>query len=148
MNCYVGHVGSLHDQRVFRLSEVQDFLGDATKFPSDSHLVGDAAYKLHSNLMVPYRDNGHLTQRQNNFNFCLSSARISIERAFGLLKGRFRSLLHCLPMTDTAEIPQFVLACCVLHNICILHGDDIRHSLKNIERKRQLHQILNCKQVM
>ncbi|KAJ1528142.1 hypothetical protein ONE63_008056 [Megalurothrips usitatus] len=113
VDCFVGHAGSLHDQRVFRLSPVQDFLDDENKFPDGCHLVGDSAYKLHENLMVPYRDNGHLTQRQKNFNFCLSSARIAIERAFGLLKGRFRSLLHCLPMTDTAEVPDFVLACCV-----------------------------------
>ncbi|KAK3933187.1 Putative nuclease [Frankliniella fusca] len=47
INCYLGHAGSLHDQRVFRLSEVQDFLGDENKFPADCHLVGDSAYKLH-----------------------------------------------------------------------------------------------------
>ncbi|KAJ1526584.1 hypothetical protein ONE63_008170 [Megalurothrips usitatus] len=129
VHCFVGHAGSLHDQRVFRLSPVQDFLDDENKFPDGCHLVGDSAYKLHENLMVPYRDNGHLTQRQKNFNFCLSSGRIAIERAFGLLKGRFRSLLHCLPMTDTAEVPDFVLACCVLHNLCILQGYELNETL-------------------
>ncbi|XP_071579325.1 putative nuclease HARBI1 [Temnothorax nylanderi] len=96
IHCYAGHVGSVHDQRVFRQSEVQHYLGDVTKFPQDSHLVGDSAYKLHENLLVPYRDNGHLTERQRNYNFCHSSARIVIERAFGLLKGRFRCLLTTL----------------------------------------------------
>lgn len=74
---------------MFRQSEIQYYLGDETKFPQDSHLVGDLAYKLHENLLVPYRDNGHLTERQRNYNFCQSSARIAIERAFGILKGRF-----------------------------------------------------------
>lgn len=76
---------------MFRLSEVQSYLGDELKFPEDCHLVGDSAYKLHENLLVPYRDNGHLTERERNYNFCHASARIVIERAFGLLKGRFRS---------------------------------------------------------
>lgn len=121
----------MHDQRVFRLSEIQDALNNQEKFPDDCHLLGDAAYKLHDNLMVPYRDNGHLTERQRNYNFCHSSARIAIERAFGLLKGRFRCLLHCLPMNRTDLIAHFVLACCVMHNICILKGDDFDVLLNN-----------------
>lgn len=75
--------------------------------------------------MVPYRDNDHLTERQKNYNFCHSSARIAIERTFGLLKGRFRCLLHQLPINRTDLIAHFILACCVMHNICILRGDDL-----------------------
>ncbi|XP_032690752.1 protein ALP1-like, partial [Odontomachus brunneus] len=94
IHCYVGHPGSVHDQRVFRLSELQQWLGDPDKFPQNCHILGDAAYKLHENVIVPYRDNGHLTIRQRNFNFCHSSSRIAIERAFGLLKTRFRTVLN------------------------------------------------------
>ncbi|CAH2088329.1 unnamed protein product [Euphydryas editha] len=61
-NCYAGHPGSIHDQRVFRISEVSEFLNDEQKFPSDSHLVGDAAYELQQHLMTPFRDNGFLTR--------------------------------------------------------------------------------------
>lgn len=75
--------------------------------------------------MTPYRDNGHLTERQKNYNFCHSSARMAIERAFGLLKGRFRSLLTVLDMGRVDYIPHFILACCVLHNICLLKNDGI-----------------------
>lgn len=66
IHCLAGHVGSVHDQRVFRLSEVNDYLGDESKFPNNTHLVGDAAYTLHNNVMTLYHDNGHLTKRQNN----------------------------------------------------------------------------------
>ncbi|XP_011686365.1 PREDICTED: putative nuclease HARBI1, partial [Wasmannia auropunctata] len=31
IHCYIGNVGSVHDQRVFRLSEVYDYLNDPTK---------------------------------------------------------------------------------------------------------------------
>ncbi|XP_018393379.1 PREDICTED: putative nuclease HARBI1 [Cyphomyrmex costatus] len=124
-HCFVGHVGSVHDQRIFRLSEVQSYLGDVSKFPDECHLVEDQAYKLHENLLVPYRDNGHLTERQRNYNFLHSSARIIIERVFALLKQRFRSLLTVLPMTRVDLIPMHILACCVLHNLCLMRGDDL-----------------------
>ncbi|EFN75835.1 hypothetical protein EAI_17018 [Harpegnathos saltator] len=65
--------------------------------------------------MVPYVDNGHLTCRQKNYNFCLSSCRMSVERAIGLLKGRWRSLLHHLAMGCVERISYHFLACCVLH---------------------------------
>lgn len=120
---FAGHSGSVHDARVFRLSPVQNYLGDPEYFPDESHLVGDAAYGIHPNIMVPFKDNGHLTGRQKNFNFCLSSARISIERSFGLWKARWRRIKECLPMVRTDKIPQFIIATCVLHNICILNND-------------------------
>ncbi|XP_024879954.1 putative nuclease HARBI1 [Temnothorax curvispinosus] len=125
-HCYAGHVGSVHDARVFRNSPIADFIQRSHEyFPADSHLIGDAAYTLHSHVMVPFRDNGHLTARQKNFNYCLSSTRMAIEKAFGLLKMRFRILLDCLPLTDVAKIPQFIIACSVMHNICILQNDII-----------------------
>lgn len=125
IHCYAGHVGSVHDQRVFRLSEVHGYLGDPEKFYDDSHIIGDSAYKLHENLLAPYRDNGHLTERQKNYNFCHASTRMAIERAFGLLKGRFRSLLTVLPMRKVNLIPAHIIACCILHNISLLWGDDL-----------------------
>lgn len=60
-HCYVGHPGSVHDQRVFRQSEVALYLNDEEKFPFDSHIIGDSAYELHEHLLVPFKDNGHLT---------------------------------------------------------------------------------------
>lgn len=133
IHCYVGHIGSVHDQRVFRQSEVQTYLGDVTKFPEDSHLIGDLAYKLHENLLVPYRDDGHLTRRQRNYNFCNASARVVIERAFGLLKGRFRSLLTTFVMNRVDLIPIHILACCILHNICLMRGDDLNFEINEEE---------------
>ncbi|XP_011704880.1 PREDICTED: putative nuclease HARBI1 [Wasmannia auropunctata] len=124
-HCYVGHPGSVHDQRVFRQSEVATYLNDEAKFPFDSHIVGDCAYALHERLLVPFKDNGHLSAAQEYYNFCLSSARIVVERCFGLLKGRLRSLMYCLPMTRVDLMAEFVVACCVIHNICILNRDEL-----------------------
>jgi hypothetical protein len=104
-------------------------LGDITKFSQDSHLVGDLAYKLHENLLIPYRNNGHLTNHQQNYNFCHASARVVIERAFRLLKTRFRSLLTKLAMDRVNLIPQHILACCVLHNICLMRNDELNFEI-------------------
>lgn len=104
---------------------MNDIINDPTKFPNSSYLIGDAAYTLHEHLIVPYRDNGHLSQKQKNFNFCHSSARMAIERSFGFLKGRFRSLLTTLAMDRVDLIPKYIIACCVLHNICLLKNDEV-----------------------
>ncbi|KYN09835.1 Putative nuclease HARBI1 [Trachymyrmex cornetzi] len=124
-HCYAGHPGSVHDQRVFRQSEVANYLNDEEKFPTDSHILGDAAYEIHQHLLTPFRDNGHLTVAQNNYNYRHSVARVTIERGIGLLKGRMRSLLHCLPMSRVDLIAEYVIARCVIHNICILRNVEI-----------------------
>nr|CAI5846800.1 unnamed protein product [Callosobruchus analis] len=48
-----------------------------------------------------------------------------IKRSFGLLKVRFRILLDCLPLADMKHIPQFIIACTVLHNICQIKNDHL-----------------------
>ncbi|XP_066585450.1 putative nuclease HARBI1 [Prorops nasuta] len=122
LHVYCGEAGSVHDMRVFRLSNIIDMLND-TNFPCNSHILGDAAYEIQKYVMVPFKDNGHLSQDQIKFNTILSSSRMIIERAFGLLKGRFRSILDKLPMTKTNQIPRYIITCCILHNICILRND-------------------------
>ncbi|XP_018361569.1 PREDICTED: putative nuclease HARBI1 [Trachymyrmex cornetzi] len=124
IHCYAGQPGSVHDMRVFRLSGIQSMCTE-NYFPHNSHLIGDAAYALQKHVMVPYKNNGHLSEAQINFNQSLCSARVMIERAIGFLKGRFRSLLDKLYMKRTDLIPQYIIVCCVLHNICILHEDFI-----------------------
>jgi len=124
-HCYVGHPGSVHDQRIFKQSEVATFLNIEEKFPYNSHLLGDAAYELNEHLLIPFKDNGHLTDAQKHYNFRHSSARTKIEQCFALLKGRMRSLMHCLPMTRVDLMPEYIVACCVIHNICILRRDEL-----------------------
>jgi len=117
-------VGSVHDMRTFRLSNFEKMCTD-NYFPHDCHILGDAAYRLTKYIMVPFKDNGHLSERQIIFNKRLSSARMMVERSIGLLKGRFRSILDTLPMYRTDLIPKYIIACCILHNICLLKNDVI-----------------------
>jgi len=74
--------------------------------------------------MTPFRDNGHLIPKQRHFNTRLSTTRVTIERAFGIFKGRFRRLQYL----DTHKIEtavDLIIVCCILHNICILNGDEV-----------------------
>lgn len=125
IHCYAGHPGSVHDQRVFRHSEVADYLNDTEKFEVNNHIVGDAAYELYQHLLTPFRDNGHLTERQKNYNYCHSVVRVAVERCIGLLKGRMRSSLDRLPMQRFDLMAEYIIACCVIHNICTLRKDDL-----------------------
>jgi hypothetical protein len=123
VDCYAGEVGSVHDALVYRRSDFyQKVITRNIWIENDMHIIGDAAYPLSPFLMVPYKNFGDLLQSKKYFNDCLSRIRSVIERAFALLKGRFRRLKY-LDMSKIEEVPIVIIACCILHNICLLHGD-------------------------
>lgn len=125
----IGNVSSERDIRAFRFSALQKYINDPNKFPNNTHLIGDAVYGLHEHLMVPYPDDENNTKQQRNYNLCHSSGRIMIKRAFALLKGRWRSLLHVLAISRMDFTSDHILACCVLHNICLLKQDELQGQL-------------------
>ena len=84
-------------------------------------LLSDSAYPATLLQVKPYKNNVKLNHSQKKFNKALSSARVTIERAFGVLKGRWRCLLKRLDNLE--NIPDIILACCVFHNITQLKGD-------------------------
>lgn len=71
--------------------------------------------------MKLFKQTPTLTESQLRFNRALNQARVVMEQAFGILKGRW-----CLykPLEEkTSRVPTTIMACCVLHNICIDVGD-------------------------
>lgn len=86
------------------------------------HLLGDSAYPISEHLLTPYRDYGNLTQSERSFNRAFCATRVKIENAFGLLKGRFRQL-NTTEFLTVCKTSHFIIACCVLHNICIDNDD-------------------------
>jgi len=93
-NVYCGEPGSLHDARVLRRSFLYNAANENKEmlFPQNTFIIGDSAYPSLPWLVPPFRDNGHLTPQQTEFNYMLSSTRIVVEKTFGLLKGRFRRI--------------------------------------------------------
>lgn len=121
----MGSPGRMHDSRVFKKSTIYHKL-ISTEEPllHDSfHLLGDTAYPNSIFLVTPFRQNGHLSRAQENFNFKISSMRSCIERAFALLKGKFRKLKY-LDMSNHNRINETITAACVLHNFILENEDD------------------------
>ena len=84
-------------------------------------LLTDSAYPATLWQVKPYKQNTMLNHSQKKFNKALSLARVTIERAFGVSKGRWRCLLKRLDNLE--NVPDVILACCVHHNITQLKGD-------------------------
>ncbi|XP_050517915.1 putative nuclease HARBI1 [Diabrotica virgifera virgifera] len=119
----IGRPGRMHDARVFRLSEIYEYLTrENSILPANLHLIADSAYPLLLNLMKPFQDNGHLPEEHVVYNTKLSSIRSTIERAFGLLKCKFRRLKY-LDVNNSQIASRIVLAACVLHNFILLQGN-------------------------
>ncbi len=55
------------------------------------------------------------------YNKSLSSCRHTIERAFSLLKNKWKILIKA-STNDLEKINLLMCACCVLHNFCIVHS--------------------------
>lgn len=138
---YTGEPGSVHDNRLFQKSDLyRGIEAQEIKFPNNSHLVGDLAYKLSNYLMVGFKDTGFLTNRQKNFNIKLNQIRVVIENAFALLKGRFRRLKF-LETKRLDLICLLIVSACILHNLCILNGDnadDLMELSQELQEQRLL----------
>ena len=133
LNVYVGWPGSVHDARVLMNSGLYSKC-DSGAFPPNwpkvingtsipLFIIGDPAYPLTSWLIKPFSDCGRLTAKQQGFNYHVSCACCVVENAFGRLKGRWHSLMKRND-TDIRFLPTLATACCVLHNIFEIHGDD------------------------
>ena len=129
---YIGWPGRVHDARVFGNSTLYHKGMNGSLFPEWKKTIaqeeiplvvlGDPAYPLLPWVMKPYVDNGHLSRDQRRFNYRLSRARVVVEDAYGRLKGRWRCLSKRND-TDISDLPNLIAACCVLHNLCEIHGE-------------------------
>ncbi len=94
-----GYPGSVHDARIlrnswlFNASKNEDVLAAPQRLLHENitlkpYLEGDAIYPLSRWLMKPLPYSKNIAEDKKAFNPALSQARVSIERAFGVLKGR------------------------------------------------------------
>jgi hypothetical protein len=123
-SAYTGWPGCAHDARVLRNSSLYRRAEAGGLFLRDHQIFADSAYPLRNWLVTPFKNFGNLAPQQLRFNRKLSSVRQTVERAFGHLKGRFRHLRD-IPLHNHGEICRLVMACCILHNICVLKEDDV-----------------------
>ena len=125
---YVGWPGSVHDARVFANSSVVEKIEKGQLLCGEVRngirpfIVGDPAYPLRPWLMKSFPHSGSLTPQQKLYNYRMCRGRTVVELAFGRLKARWRRLSK---QNDkiVENVPTVIGACCILHNICQIHGD-------------------------
>ncbi|KAG5225383.1 nuclease HARBI [Salix suchowensis] len=116
-----GWEGSAHDSRVLAdaLSRSNGF-----KISEGKYYLGDAGYGIQKGIISPFRGvRYHLNEftecapenEKELFNFRHSSLRTVIERGFGILKSRFRSIDGKSFWSYETQV-DVVLACCIIHN--------------------------------
>jgi hypothetical protein len=84
-------------------------------------LLGDNGYPCKSYLLTPLLNPRNRMERA--YNASHRSTRNCIERCFGVLKRRFPCLSRGLNMKLQTTL-HIIVACAVLHNICILENDE------------------------
>ena len=103
--------GSVHDSRILRCSDIPHIMQSTG---GDFLLLGDSGYPIKPWLMVPFRNPE--TPAQQQFNKIFTKERVIIERCFGQLKKRFPMLAGVVRVA-IKQVPKFIVACVVLHNI-------------------------------
>ena len=54
------------------------------------HILGDSAYPQKTYVVVPFRDNGHMSPDQKQFNNVHAASCVITEQSFARLKGKWR----------------------------------------------------------
>lgn len=132
----VGWPGRAHDARVFKNSSLYRRMTNAPGLYSDvdvpayalngikirPYFMGDAAYPLERACMKGYVGS-NLDKGQEWFNYKLSAARMTVEKAYGRLKERWRILKKDLDSGSMKGVCEIVGAACVLHNMVELERE-------------------------
>ncbi|KAM3367024.1 hypothetical protein ACQJBY_015976 [Aegilops geniculata] len=125
-----GWEGSAHDANILTNSMSRP---DGINIPDGKFYLGDAGYACRSGILPPFRKtryhlnkfsgrNYPLTAKEL-FNLIHSSLRVTVERAFGALKNRFK-ILDQKPFHPYSTQVKLLLACCILHNWILQWGFD------------------------
>ncbi len=123
----VGHVGSVHDNRVLRCSK----LASETEnyFVDKQYILGDSAYGTNFSFIVsPYKRPLADVGFNRTFNYLLSKSRITIEHAIGILKSRFPRLRDGFTEVirdekDNEFVCKAIVSAIILHNVCRVVND-------------------------
>ena len=162
----VGAPGSMHDSTILQSSDIFNSIerghvlpNQVLKLPEYGKVpfvtVGDSAFPPRSWLLkaftVPTKD-----AKEKRFNNKSRTARVVSEHAYGMLKGRWR-IIYKKTECRRRNIKVIIMACIVLHNICIARNDPcnprwklevnklhlIRKATKRTKNKRLVQEIRN-----
>lgn len=123
-------IGSQNDSTVFNYSDFNQLLATSSaNIPQNEaipncninipyYLLGDGGLPLKKYLMTPYARGAYTPHSEEIFNKKLSSARSTIERAFGVLANKWKILQQAMNFKlETTNAVVMALVC--LHNFII-----------------------------
>ncbi|XBI18479.1 hypothetical protein VPH35_060250 [Triticum aestivum] len=122
--------GSAHDATVLADALTRE---RGLQVPPGKFYLVDAGYGARHGFLPPFRGvRYHLNEWGNNpvqndkelFNLRHSSLQVTVERAFGSLKWRFKILDDVKPFFTFSTQVDIVIACGVLHNYALSQGID------------------------
>jgi hypothetical protein len=115
----VGKPGSVTDSTAWKTSKL--FKDRHVHVPSGYWLALDKGYGLYKEFVTPFKEirGAAMPWAQRRFNLAFSRTRVFIERAFGMLKARFRILLNRSAFDHLATHKLAITVCFILHNMCV-----------------------------
>ncbi|CAF1039448.1 unnamed protein product, partial [Rotaria sordida] len=128
----VGAPGRCNDSSVYSRSTLYDVIQNSiykkyylieNNVTIYAHLIADSAFPLDATLIKPYIEKPNMSRKECMFNYRLSRARSTVERAFGIMKNRFRCIHRKLEYELDNSV-RIIKAIAILHNICIISGDN------------------------
>ncbi|KAL8054411.1 hypothetical protein ABFX02_05G135750 [Erythranthe guttata] len=122
----IGYPGSMPDDQVLEKSTL--FQRANAGFYNGVWIVGGSGYPLTDWVLVPYTHQ-HLTWTQHAFNEKIGEVRNCARGAFERLKSRW-GCLQKRTEVKLQDLPVVLGACCVLHNICEMRGDDVEDAVR------------------
>jgi hypothetical protein len=122
----IGWPGSMPDDQVLEKSMLHQRA--AAGMMHDSWLVGGASYPLMDWVLVPYT-HPNLTWTQHAFNEKVAELRRVAVEAFARLKARW-ACLQKRTEVKLQDLPVVLGACCVLHNICEIRGEEVDPAIR------------------
>jgi hypothetical protein len=88
-------------------------------------LIGNVVYPMRQWFDSPFKgEKDGLPRYKAHWKCIQSSIRMSMERTFGMLKNRFKILLNRVYI-PFCHMPNLVMACICLHNMCITNLDGV-----------------------
>lgn len=113
--------GKCHDSHVMQESSLWREFERGWRPFDEAIILADSAYPLKEWLITPFR--GVPQGPQTTFNSSHIKTRMVVEQAFGIIKKRFYILSTGIRFRKMQDASKIILACFVLHNLCIQHGD-------------------------
>ena len=111
--------GSMNDNRSYKKSGLESIINN---LPNGFFILGDAAYTLSNNLLIPFVGSNRHDPAKDAYNFYLSQLRIRVEMSFGRLVKKWGILREplCCSLKRNSDI---LVACGRLHNFVLVYND-------------------------